>query len=203
VKAVLPEVAAGFNGASGYCNLNEFGDRPSQGYNIYGYGVSNYYGVDLYFGWIDTANNVYWDPATYRLNGIASGTVSKYQGATSASIIKGNWDLTIDSWSCHFTLSYSEKNLVSAIEESPKGSFDNFFVEGWGNIIEQTKDGVKIDCWLNFKKDWARLDGTRETVWFSYPSTITITKGSIYLDLPQIRFQNFDIIGKTSTFSFS
>jgi PKD repeat protein/ABC-type branched-subunit amino acid transport system substrate-binding protein len=39
IKAVIPTVAASYNGASGNFALNEYGDRAPQGYDIWGYGV--------------------------------------------------------------------------------------------------------------------------------------------------------------------
>ena len=126
-----------------------------------------------------------------------------YKNAYSAKIVKGNWDLIIDQWDAKFTLTYSEKNLNSAIEDSPTGSVDKFYVTGWGNIVSQTRSEVVFECWLNFQKDWAKKDGTRETVWFGFPATITVNKSGLYIDLPIIRYQNFDILGKTTSFKFN
>jgi branched-chain amino acid transport system substrate-binding protein len=203
VKSVLPDVAAGFNGASGWCSLNEYGDRPSQGFNIFCYGTSNYYGVCIWCGNIDGNNAVYWDSAAYRMSGSAYGSITKFQNAYSSSLVKGSYTLFIDSCNCHFTLKYSEKNLSPAVEESPKGSIDEIYAEGWGEVTSQTKTVVTFNCWLSFTENRVRLDGSQETRWYGYPATITVRKGSIIIDLPNIKYQNFDMVGKTSSFVFS
>jgi branched-chain amino acid transport system substrate-binding protein len=205
VKNVLPTVAANHNGASGYCNLNVYGDRPSQGFNIYGFGISGGVNKIIQFGTIDTGNHVQWGPTAFRLYGSASGSVTNYENAYSAKIVKGNWGLSIDDASVKFTLTYSERNLNSYIEQSPIGSVDNFYVTSYGEtLVSQTRGFTVIRCMLHFQKDWAKMDGTRATVYFDYPATITISMFSIKIDLPTpIRPQNFDISGYATSFKFN
>jgi hypothetical protein len=60
VKAVLPSVAAKYEGVSGPCVLNEYGDRVNPGYDIWGYiSVDDQVQIKLY-GWVNTENKVKW-----------------------------------------------------------------------------------------------------------------------------------------------
>ncbi|MCX6655435.1 MAG: ABC transporter substrate-binding protein [Candidatus Bathyarchaeota archaeon] len=202
VKAVLPTIAANYNGVSGYINLNSYGDRVSQGYDIWGFGTSGGATKMIQFGTIDAKNNVRWYSTAYRLYGSAQGSVTGYKNAYSAKIVKGSWDLSIDNDAVKFSLTYSEKNLKPTIEQSPVYSIDNFYVSSYGEkIVSQTSSSTLIQCTLHFQKDWAKMGGSRETVYFDYPAKITVSRCGIYIDLPTpIRYQNFDILGTTTTF---
>jgi len=60
VKCVLPWVAARYNGASGYCKLNTYGDRLNPGFDIWGYvKIDGSVQVKL-SGFVDTNNVVKW-----------------------------------------------------------------------------------------------------------------------------------------------
>jgi ABC-type branched-subunit amino acid transport system substrate-binding protein len=60
VKKVLPKVAAKYEGITGNCKLNQYGDRPNPGFDIWGY-VDNPPNC-VVSGYVDVNNNVQWLP---------------------------------------------------------------------------------------------------------------------------------------------
>ena len=60
VKKVLPSIAANYQGISGYCGLNQYGDRLNPGFDIWGYieGAPQFECE----GSVDVENNVTWLP---------------------------------------------------------------------------------------------------------------------------------------------
>lgn len=62
VIAVFPDVASRYFGYSGWCLLNEAGDRYSTDYDIWGYGYADEEGYFIYYGYYNTlTGDVYWE----------------------------------------------------------------------------------------------------------------------------------------------
>lgn len=64
IKEVLPEVASRYFGASGWCILDETGDRMAGNYEIWGFGYKDGVGDHVLYGVYDlAANTITWDPS--------------------------------------------------------------------------------------------------------------------------------------------
>lgn len=64
IKDVLPDVASRYFGASGWCMLDETGDRAAGNYEIWGFGYKDGVGDHILLGIYDlAANKITWDPS--------------------------------------------------------------------------------------------------------------------------------------------
>ncbi len=206
VKAILPGVAAGFDGASGHILLNAYGDRVYAGCEIWGFYASGGEAQMISFGKIDASNRVTWNTIALKhyLTGCANGAVMRYVSAYSSKVIGGSWSLSVDNMGAEFKLAYKEQNLKPSIEDSPRYSVDYFKAYSrLERVVSQSSSKTVVECSLHFEKDWAKMDGTRELVESDLLATITVTKYGVTVDLPTpILGQNFDILGSTYRYSF-
>ena len=60
IKSVLASVAKNYNGASGYCELNIYGDRLNPGFEIWGYTSAGGNVQAKLSGSVNTGNEVTW-----------------------------------------------------------------------------------------------------------------------------------------------
>jgi hypothetical protein len=62
VAAVFPDVASRYFGYSGWCLLNEAGDRMRTNYDIWGYGLVEGWPDFVYYGYYETlTGEVHWE----------------------------------------------------------------------------------------------------------------------------------------------
>jgi hypothetical protein len=59
---VLPDIASRYYGYSGWCQLDEAGDRANANYEIWGYGLVNDEPSFVKYGWYDMwTDTMYWE----------------------------------------------------------------------------------------------------------------------------------------------
>ena len=102
-----------------------------------------------------------------------------------------------------FRVFYVERNLMEIVEDSPVGSYDQFWhTLTWFGNVQIVEDTLTFDCTMHITKLWTKMDGTKE--WYSWESAllhITVGSEGFLLDRPLIDptlYQYFDVLGNTS-----
>jgi PKD repeat protein/ABC-type branched-subunit amino acid transport system substrate-binding protein len=133
------------------------------------------------------------EPKTYS----AEGSLESYVDAPTAEIVLGHWKVEGRGGALLFEARYIERNLNSTQENSPVGSLDSFNLKAF-QVTNIVLRGVNLtfNCSLHFDKLWTKLDGSHVWTEFELPANVNVTSTGIFIDIPPISSEDFDIIGR-------